>query len=70
MTGEHMDNKPGDGGTRLANSPEVMTMTEAAHYLRLSELGSNNLEASMRRLVYERGFPAVRIGRSLAGSRK
>jgi excisionase family DNA binding protein len=42
-----------------------MTLEESARYLRLSSLGSNNVRASIRRLVYERGLPAVRLGRGL-----
>jgi excisionase family DNA binding protein len=50
---------------KVDSFPEVMTLEEAARYLRLRELGTNNLKASLRRLIYERGLPAVRIGRGL-----
>jgi excisionase family DNA binding protein len=50
---------------KVDSFPDVMTHEEAATYLRLSSLGSNNVRASIRRLVYERGLPAVRLGRGL-----
>jgi excisionase family DNA binding protein len=50
---------------KIDSFPEVMTLEEASSYLRLSSLGSNNVRASIRRLVYERGLPAVRLGRGL-----